>query len=198
MVQRFNTDCQDIEIVKLDAYEFGGLLVTQGAMMNMGSFSSFFAASVLGWFFSTYLEASSQHSGRRLEQCSVCALAPHGVNAFFALQVTTCAWRSCWKKRFSTRPRATPSARSTAQCKDPQLRSAAQKRPNLQAHQTPPPPASLLCRIHDNEGAAEMLIDTLGPEIVNAEDGKNRWDVYRNKKKTLTGQIRRESTRTAL
>lgn len=41
MVQRFNTDCQDIEIVKLDAYEFGGLLVTQGAMMNMGSFSSF-------------------------------------------------------------------------------------------------------------------------------------------------------------
>lgn len=151
--------------------------------MNMGSFSSFFAASVLRWFFSTYLEASSQHSGRRLEQCSVCALAPHGVDAFFALQVTTCAWRSCWKKRFSTRPRATPSARSTAQCKDPQLRSAAQKRQNLQAHQTLPPPASLLCRIHDNEGAAEMLIDTLGPEIVNAEDGKNRWDVYRNKKK---------------
>lgn len=32
----------------------------------------------------------------------------------------------------------------------------------------------LLIRIHDNEGAAEMLIDTLGPTIVNAKDRKNR------------------------
>lgn len=32
----------------------------------------------------------------------------------------------------------------------------------------------LLIRIHDNEGAAEMLIDTLGPTIVNAKDSKNR------------------------
>lgn len=28
--------------------------------------------------------------------------------------------------------------------------------------------------INDNEGAAEMLIDTLGPAIVNATDTKNR------------------------
>lgn len=33
----------------------------------------------------------------------------------------------------------------------------------------------LFFRIHDNEGAAEMLIDTLGPAIVNAKDGKNRY-----------------------
>lgn len=31
-----------------------------------------------------------------------------------------------------------------------------------------------LCRIRDNEGAAEMLIDTLGPGIVNGKDSKNR------------------------
>lgn len=30
------------------------------------------------------------------------------------------------------------------------------------------------CRINDNEGAAEMLIDTLGSVIVNAADSKNR------------------------
>lgn len=30
-------------------------------------------------------------------------------------------------------------------------------------------------RIHDNEGVAEMLIDTLGPAIVNAKDSKNRY-----------------------
>lgn len=33
-------------------------------------------------------------------------------------------------------------------------------------------------RIHDNEGAAEMLIDTLGPAIVNAKDSKNRYKVW--------------------
>lgn len=54
---------------------------------------------------------------------------------------------------------------------------------------------SPLCRIHDNEGAAEMLIDTLGPEIVNAKDSKNRWDVCRNKT-VMTGRMRRESNRT--
>lgn len=32
----------------------------------------------------------------------------------------------------------------------------------------------LNCRINDNEGAAEMLIDTLGPVIVNTADSKNR------------------------
>uniref|UniRef100_A0A8C9WXT8 Ankyrin repeat domain 28 n=1 Tax=Sander lucioperca TaxID=283035 RepID=A0A8C9WXT8_SANLU len=32
--------------------------------------------------------------------------------------------------------------------------------------------------IHDNEGAAEMLIDTLGPAIVNAKDGKNRTPLH--------------------
>lgn len=49
------------------------------------------------------------------------------------------------------------------------------------------PPLLLLLffyRIHDNEGAAEMLIDTLGPAIVNAKDSKNRCDV--KKKKSLT------------
>lgn len=35
----------------------------------------------------------------------------------------------------------------------------------------------LFSRIHDNEGAAEMLIDTLGPSIVNAKDSKNRYNV---------------------
>lgn len=34
-----------------------------------------------------------------------------------------------------------------------------------------------------------MLIDTLGPEIVNAKDGKDRWDVAQLKK-TRVGQIR--------
>lgn len=38
-------------------------------------------------------------------------------------------------------------------------------------------------RIHDNEGAVEMLIDTLGPAIVNAKDSKNRWDVSGIKQK---------------
>uniref|UniRef100_A0A3B5A792 Ankyrin repeat domain 28 n=1 Tax=Stegastes partitus TaxID=144197 RepID=A0A3B5A792_9TELE len=32
--------------------------------------------------------------------------------------------------------------------------------------------------IHDNEGAAEMLIDTLGPAIVNAKDSKNRTPLH--------------------
>uniref|UniRef100_A0A672ZP70 Uncharacterized protein n=1 Tax=Sphaeramia orbicularis TaxID=375764 RepID=A0A672ZP70_9TELE len=32
--------------------------------------------------------------------------------------------------------------------------------------------------IHDNEGAAEMLIDTLGPAIVNAKDTKNRTPLH--------------------
>lgn len=33
-------------------------------------------------------------------------------------------------------------------------------------------------RIHDNESAAEMLIDTLGSAIVNAKDSKNRYILY--------------------
>uniref|UniRef100_A0A7N6C4V5 Ankyrin repeat domain 28b n=1 Tax=Anabas testudineus TaxID=64144 RepID=A0A7N6C4V5_ANATE len=32
--------------------------------------------------------------------------------------------------------------------------------------------------IHDNEGAAEMLIDTLGPAIVNTKDSKNRTPLH--------------------
>ena len=35
----------------------------------------------------------------------------------------------------------------------------------------------LLSSIHDNEGAAEMLIDTIGPGIVNAADAKNRYAI---------------------
>ena len=34
-----------------------------------------------------------------------------------------------------------------------------------------------LFSIHDNEGAAEMLIDTIGPGIVNAADTKNRYAI---------------------
>ncbi|XP_072288399.1 serine/threonine-protein phosphatase 6 regulatory ankyrin repeat subunit A-like, partial [Eucyclogobius newberryi] len=32
--------------------------------------------------------------------------------------------------------------------------------------------------IHDNEGAAEMLIDTMGPTIVNTKDGKDRTPLH--------------------
>ncbi len=32
--------------------------------------------------------------------------------------------------------------------------------------------------ISDNEGAAEMLIDTLSPAIVNSTDSKNRYTSY--------------------
>lgn len=39
-----------------------------------------------------------------------------------------------------------------------------------------------------------MLIDTLGPEIVNAEDGKNRWDS--RSQTILTGGKRCDSDRT--
>uniref|UniRef100_A0A8C9SQD7 Ankyrin repeat domain 28 n=1 Tax=Scleropages formosus TaxID=113540 RepID=A0A8C9SQD7_SCLFO len=34
------------------------------------------------------------------------------------------------------------------------------------------------CRINDNEGAAEMLIDTLGPAIVNTRDSKSRTPLH--------------------
>lgn len=105
-------------MVELGADEFGGLPVTQGAIMNMGSFSSFCCFSsgmvfldVPRGFISTLWPTFGT-------VFRLCAGASWG-RCFLALQVTTCAWRSCWKKRFSTRPKATPSARSTAQCKDP-------------------------------------------------------------------------------
>lgn len=41
-----------------------------------------------------------------------------------------------------------------------------------------------------------MLIDVLGPEIVNAKDSKNRWDACRNK--NMAGSNRRESERAVL
>lgn len=44
---------------------------------------------------------------------------------------------------------------------------------------------SLSSSIHDNEGAAEMLIDTIGPKIVNSTDAKKR---YTDKRLALASQ----------
>lgn len=91
------------------------------------------------------------------------------------LQVMIRVWRFCWNKRFFTRLKATLSAPSTVLCKIlSRLLFRLIERARAESL-TDDCALFLYFRIHDNEGAAEMLIDTLGPAIVNAKDSKNRY-----------------------
>lgn len=96
-------------------------------------------------------------------------------------QVMIRVWRFCWSKRFFTRQKAILSALSTVLCKIlscllfQSMYQRVQSPIDYTLELPPPPFICFSCRIRDNEGAAEMLIDTLGPVIVNAKDSKNRY-----------------------
>uniref|UniRef100_A0A8D3DEI7 Ankyrin repeat domain 28 n=1 Tax=Scophthalmus maximus TaxID=52904 RepID=A0A8D3DEI7_SCOMX len=106
---------------------------------------------------------------------AVCLFFMHLLNASVMIHV----WRFCWNKRFFTRPKAILSPPSTVLCKilrRPLFRSVCvRKKPLTDINEWL---FSIFCRIHDNEGAAEMLIDTLGPAIVNGKDSKNRTPLH--------------------
>lgn len=85
-------------------------------------------------------------------------------------------WRCCWTRRCSRRLRATLSVHCTVLCKI--ICPSVPVNICMETLHWGSMTACVVCfSMNDNEGVAEMLIDSMGTTIVNATDSKGRWDL---------------------